>query len=244
MNSEMIFRACRKNLPGILSAAAAGGVVLTGWLSHEAGRRVAKDDEMPKTFKEKVKKHWKNYIPTAISGLGTIFCIAGAHKLHLSREASMAAAVAFYKALSEDWEDASFDKFSDAGLKDNVMVPNRGEPPYMSQTMKIKIWEPYTKQWLEASQQDILWAELTANKMLQQRGTVTLNDVILMLGAKKKREGAKLGWSWDDEMFNEASSYYYGGGWIDMCPQWDDSNGEMKFVLDYGINPNDISEFL
>lgn len=247
MNPNVIFQACRKNLPGLLSAAASGGVVLTAWLTHEATKKTcyaSAFDERVGTFKEKVKKYGKNYIPPIVAGLGTIACIAGSHKLHLSKEAAMGAAIAFYKATAEDWEEASFDNFSDAGLEENIMTPRQGDSPFLSQTMKLKIWEPYTSQWFEASQQDILWAELMANKKLSQVGTVTLNDILAMFGCKKTRKGSKLGWSWDDEMFHEAASYYYSGGWIDMCPQWSDENGETCFILDYGINPSDISEVM
>ena len=111
--------------------------------------------------------------------------------------------------------------------------------------MKIRIWEPYTQQWFEATQQEILWAELTANKMLHQGGQVTLNDVLKLYSdpnLKMKRKGDTLGWSWDDETFEDSACYYYAGGWIDMCPQFEEYNGTMRFVMDYGINPNDISD--
>lgn len=253
MNPKVILGFCRKNLPGILSAAAAGGVALTGWLSLEAGKKIGKDGESPEAFKAKLKKYWKNYIPPVASGLGTIICIFGAHKLHLSKEAAMAAAVAFYKATDSNGK-ASFDTVARVLTNDamtggdlvneSIDAKDIKRPNIPDHGVKIRIWEPYTKQWFEASQQDILWAELVANKMLNQRGTVTLNDVLAMFNCKKKREGDRLGWSWDDEMFNESASYYYSGGWIDICPQWCDENGETRFILDYGINPCDISEFV
>jgi hypothetical protein len=59
---------------------------------------------------------------------------------------------------------------------------------------------------------------------------------------KHKKIGDRLGWSWDDDMFQEESCYYYAGGWIDICPQFDEQDGECCFVMEYGIHPNDISE--
>ena len=253
MNPKVIFPIAKKNLPGILSAAASGGVVLTAWLTHKADMKTLLEwyqetpEDSPKGPVWKIfTSHWKNYIPPVVAGFGTICCIAGAHKLHLSREAAMAAAVAFYKTAGEDFEEAVFEKFGDAGLKENVMTPDKNAPAYPSQTMKIRIWEPYTKQWFEATQQEILWAELTANKMLNQRSKVTLNDVLRLYSdpnIKVKKIGGKIGWSWDSEMFNEAAGYYWNGGWIDMCPQYEDWNGEMRFVMDYGIKPEDVTDF-
>ena len=237
MNTKIILGAAKKYAPSILSGMAVAGVALTGWLTHKAARK--SDPEKP------IKDQWKNYIPPVIAGVGTIACIIGANKIHLGREAAALAAVAFYKAAGEDFEDAVFDKFGDSGLKANVMEDPKHPRP--SESVKIQIWEPYTHQWFEASQQEILWAELTANKMLHQTGTVTLNQVLKLYSdpnIKMKKAGEKIGWSWDDECFEEASCYYYSGGWIDMCPQFEEKDGKWRFVMDYGINPNNISEYL
>ena len=236
IDPKLIFSAVKKHAPTILSGMAIVGVGLTGWLTHEA--TLKSDPE------KSLKENWKNYISPAVAAVGTIACIIGAHKIYLSREAAALAAVAFYKASGEDFEEAVFDKFGNSGLKANVMNADKNDVP-KSMTTKIRIWEPYTKQWFEATQQEILWAELTANKMLHQRGQVTLNDVLKLYSdpnLKMKKKGNDLGWSWDDEMFNESACYYYAGGWIDICPQFEEYNGSMRFVMDYGINPNDISE--
>lgn len=231
INPKVIFSAVRKYAPTILTGMAAVGVGLTGWLSYRAARK----SDPEKRFKEQ----WKIYIPPVIAGAGTIACVIGANQIHLSREAAALAAVAFYKAAGEDFEDAVFDKFSDAGLKPNVMDESKAP----SMNMKIQIWEPYTHQWFEATQQEILWAELCANKMLQQKGQLSLNEVLRLYSdpsLKMKKRGNEIGWSWDDDMFCELSSYYYAGGWIDMCPQFVEDNGKWRFVMEYGINPNEL----
>lgn len=239
LNPKVIMPIIKKHLPTILSGMAVAGVGLTGWLSYRAARK----SDPEKSFKEQ----WKNYIPPATAAAGTIACIIGANFLHLRLESVLAGAVAFYKAAGEDFEDDVVEKFGDAGLKENVLHADKTAPIPKSMTMKIKIWEPYTKQWFEATQQEILWAELTANKMLQQKGTVTLNEVLKLYSdprLKMRKHGDLLGWSWDDDTFNELAGYYYSGGWIDMCPQFEEYDGTMRFVMDYGINPNDISELV
>lgn len=236
MNPGQIVSLIKRNVPSILSGAALIGTGATTYLAYKAGKKYDPNKEF--------KQQWRIYISTAIAFAGTVGCIIGANRLHLKKETALAAAVAFYKTFGEDFEDAAFDKFSDAGLRENIMAPNKDEEAPKSMTMKLKIWEPYTKQYFEASQQDILWAELTANKMLQQKGTVTLNDVLRLYNDPKikfKRRGDLLGWSFEDEMFCDASSYYYAGGWIDMCPQFDDRDGNTRFVMNYGINPIDIT---
>ena len=235
MNPKTAIDIGRKNLPTVLSAFASGGVALTGWLSYKAAAKTFTNQDEKVSVWDTLKANWKNYIPPVVSGLVTIVCIAGANKIHLCREAAMATAVAFYKARENNFETpvcCKEEKPSDV-------------KPEMSINTKIRIWEPYTKQYFEASQRDILWAELTANKMLHQGGYVTLNDVLRLYSdpnIKMKKIGNKIGWSWDSEMFDEAASYYYAGGWIDMCPQFEDKDGTYRFVMDYGINPTDISD--
>jgi len=238
VNPKVIFSVVKKYAPSILSGMAVAGVGLTGWLSYRAARK----SDPEKTFKEQ----WKIYIPAGIAGAGTIACIVGSNWIHLNREASLIGAVSFYKAMVkeyEDYEDEMLERFGDAGLKvNNERMPE--DPKTISRNLKIRIWEPYTKQWFESSQQEILWAELTANKMLQQKGEVTLNDVLKLYSDKNikiKKAGDTLGWSYDDEVFTEGSSYYYAGAWIDMCPQFVEVNGEWRFQMEYGMNPNDLS---
>ena len=208
MNPGQIVSLIKRNVPSILSGAALIGTGATTYLAYKAGKKYNPNKEF--------KQQWKNYISTAVAFVGTAACIVGANRLHLKKETALAAAIAFYKAFGEDFENAAFDKFSDAGLRENVMAPNKDQEEPKSMTMKLKIWEPYTRQYFEASQQDILWAELTANKMLQQRGTVTLNDILRLYNDPKikfKRRGDLLGWSFEDDGFCESSSYYYCGGW-------------------------------
>jgi len=241
MNPKLILTTAKKNLPSILSWTAVGGVVLTGWLTHKAARK--SDPEEP------FKKHWKNYIPCGIAGLGTIACIIGSNCAHLKVEAGLAGAVAFYKAAKEDLEMAVSEVYGEEGLGQVKKAANDINPDlsamYHDAPRTIRMLEPYTNQWFDTTPEELLWAELTANKMLSQRGTVKLNDVLrLYKNCKPKPIGETLGWSWEDEMFNESASWYCNGGWIDICPQYEERNGKRCYVLDYGINPIDISQIL
>lgn len=237
MNPKMILAGLRKNAPSILSYTAVGGVALTGWLTDRAAKKSNKD--------EPFKKHWKNYIPPVIAGTGTIACIIGANCMHLKVEAGLASAVAFYKAISESQDNL---------LKEAVYVdnPNKNAYPEVEEKVlqksghqdiaEIEVYEPYTKQRFVTNQKEILWAELEANKLLSAKGTVKLNDVLALYKNAKKglRAGNDIGWSWDEDWFNECSSYYWHGGWIDICPQYTDRNGKREFIMEYGIHPMDI----
>ena len=147
MNPKLIFTAAKKNLPSILSWTAVGGVVLTGGLTNKAARK--SDPEEP------FKKHWKNYIPPIIAGVGTIACVIGSNCAHLKVEAGLAGAVAFYKALYEDADEAFKDvkvlnMNADEGKKIQDGYPDmkksEAEKSLKQDDISIEVYEPYTKQ--------------------------------------------------------------------------------------------------
>ena len=232
-----------KHGPSILSGAAVAGVVLTALLTHRADKKLigavaeaALFDEDTETPTEEIVKHqavhyWKNYIPAGICGLLTIGCVIGSNRWHLSKEGALAAAALMYKTGGEDLEKKLRGEFGD-------------RPPWEDRNpAKMMIYDPYTDQWFQATQQEILWAELTANKMLQQRGVVTLNDILSMYkGTRKTKKGQTLGWSYSDDAFDEMASYYTCGAWIDLCPQIIiNPDGTTYMQMEYGIHPGDIS---
>lgn len=267
VNWKAISKVLEKNGPSILSWAAVGGVLLTGYLTHRATQQntmeIAAEAERPENSEKPIsviKKEvngrlWKNYIPVGVAGIGTIACIIGANYWHLSKEGALTAAVAFYKASEEEIKTAIKEKYGDESLEEikkdiakKKMEDDR--PPWeIKDPTKMDIYEPYTKQWFRASQQEILWAELTANKMLQQNWTVTLNDILsLYPGCKKTQLGKTIGWSLNDESFMECLQYSYSApnaAWITLVPQTiENPDGTTYFQMEYEIHPNDITEAL
>lgn len=93
-----------KNAPSIMTAIAVGGLVTTSLSAIRASfvakdileeerserYRLYKSHAEPISFKDAVLLVWPEYLPTAISGMTTIFCILGANSIHLKRNAAMA----------------------------------------------------------------------------------------------------------------------------------------------------------
>ena len=261
INFKMISNIIEKHGPSILTSMAAVGVVLTGYLTHRATQKttmeIAAETERPENseiaiseIKKRVTKdNWKNYIPPVIAGVGTIACIIGANYWHLSKESALAAAVAFYKASESDLKEVIKEKFGEDTLEDvkkdiaKKRIEDERPPWEPKDSNKMTIYEPYTKQWFRASQQEILWAELTANKMLQQTWKVTLNDILALYdGCKKTKLGNIIGWSMDDEMFLEAANYSpSGAAWITFVPiRVTNPDGSTYFEMEYEIHPNEL----
>lgn len=236
--------------PTILSGLAIVGVAATGYLAHKAGaetgakvlmEHAGSPEEADQIAHQVIKREWKRYIPPVASGVFTIGCIVAADRWHVGKETALLASCLAYKNSSEIFENKVRRELGQKAVEE-AKQDAQAKNFVGSLGCKMKIWEPYTKQWFEASQQELLWCELTANKMMAQIGEVKLNDILAMFpSAKKTPRGAEIGWSWDDESFNELASYYYAGGWIDLCPQLcEKPNGETYFNLEYGIHPNEL----
>lgn len=239
-----------ENLPSILTGVAVAGVVETVYLAVKATPKALDIlEEHPKAEKEdKVKHTWKCYIPAAIAGAGTIACIVGANYAHLSREAGMLAAYSFLGEKFVDYRERSGEKH-DAKImkdieKDYISEAVKGKPNRPLEIGKMWCFEPESEQYFQATTEQILWAELTANKIFHNQGWLSFNQFLDLLPEAKKVEwGDHTGWyiydedgSWD---FNW--SFYPGGTpWIDIQPQISEDDDVM--VLAYGMHPGDCPD--
>lgn len=256
MNLNVVKNALIKHGPSILTGVAMIGVAVTGYLVHRADRKLigdvaekilfeedAKKQPIGNTVKEVTKEQWKNYIPAAVSGILTMGCIFGANHWHLSKEGALAAAAIMYKANSEDLEkklreEFGDDKVNEVKQKIREAKEDAERPPWEEKPKaKMHVWEHVTGQFLDISQQDILWAELNINKWLSNYETVTVNDLVRLLGGRKNRNCNIWGWRLDDETFDWNASFSKCGPWVDLQIVKSD-DGTLNLV--YNIEPSEI----
>ena len=106
----------RKSSPTILSCIGAIGVVATSALAVRATpkaiRKIRTDSKVnhdgdPEAYSklEAVRSAWVCYIPAAISGTATIFCIFGANVLNKRQQASISSAYALLNSSYQDYND-------------------------------------------------------------------------------------------------------------------------------------------
>lgn len=261
-NFQTIKPFLQKHGPTILTGLAMFGVVATGYLTHRADKKVISeaceailftdDADIPieETVGRCMKKNWKNYIPPVVTGLATMGCMLGSNQWHLSKEGTLAAAALMYKTSGEELEKALKEKFGDEEVKKMKQEiaeakADRDRPPWEEMKPgRITFYEPYSKQYIQATQQELLWAELTANKILQQSNRCTMNDLLSCYPhAKKMRGGDNIGWGLYEDWFCESASYAPSGPWINFTPQYQtNANGDTYFVMDYEINPMELSK--
>lgn len=246
-----------KNLPSILTGVAVAGVVETVILAVKATPKALdiledkkseeKQDGTPWNKKDTVKATWKCYIPAAIAGGMTIGCILMANHVHLVKEAGIVAAYWKLGGKFQDYKEKAGEKTNEkvekAIRKEHISEAVVNKPADPLEIGKIWVYEPESEQYFQATTEQILWAELTANKMFANQGWLSLNQFLALLpNAKKSDFGDYYGWytidedgSWD---FNW--SFYRGTPWIDIQPQITEDDDVM--VLAYGMHPGDCPD--
>lgn len=242
-----------ENLPSILTGVAVAGVVETVYLAVKATPKALDIlEENPagiQTKTQKVQATWKCYIPAAIAGAGTIACIVGANYAHLSREAGMLAAYSFLGEKFVDYRERSGEKH-DAKImksieKDHISEAVKGKPDRPLEIGKMWCYEPESEQYFQATTEQILWAELTANKIFHNQGWLSFNQFLDLLPKDAKRVpwGNHTGWYISDEdgSWDFNWSFYRGGTpWIDIQPQISEDDDVM--VIAYGMHPGDCPD--
>lgn len=248
-----------ENLPSILTGVAVAGVVETVYLAVKATPK-ALDILEERSSEEKkdgtgwnktdtIKATWKCYIPAAIAGAGTIACIVGANYAHLSREAGMLAAYSFLGEKFVDYRERSGEKHDDKIMnsikKDYISEAVKGKPNRPLEIGKMWCFEPESEQYFQATTEQILWAELTANKIFHNQGWLSFNQFLDLLpkDAKRVTWGNHTGWYISDEdgSWDYNWSFYRGGTpWIDIQPQISEDDDVM--VIAYGMHPGDCPD--
>lgn len=249
---SVVKHAAKKRMPEILLGASIGGAVATtGFTVLGTVKTVRKLDELAQEETEthhvdtvdKVKAVWKYYIPSAIMLGGTIFCICELNAVHIRKEAALAAIGTMWKTKYKNLEEAVKDggdkqakEIKEKALSKELKgTPQNGSGEVRPVAGTLRCFEPFSRQKFEATEQQLLWAELNANKELQARGFLTLNELLSMLpGCKKCTFGDEFGW------FNnrDLAMCVAGTPFIDFSTTLQDIDNSECAVLQYSIKPS------
>lgn len=197
-----IFEFLKRNSPVILSILAIPGVVATAVLAA----RGAKKDEQEKT--------WKNYIPAAAVGTGTILCVAGAAVLNKRQQASLTTAYALlhegYKRYSDKVRELYGEEAHERVMKD-ISVEDARDVDLVTYDMDrydngifsddeepVLFYENLagleTGRYFRATPSKVLLAATAINRMYSLGGGPSLNKFYDLLGIDRVEGGDIVGW--------------------------------------------------
>lgn len=185
--------------------------------------------------KDKIKESWKYYIPTIGLTAAELLSIYGMHEVNQKRYAAILGSYLASKEFYDNYQEKVKETIGEEKEKD---IRESLKNVKASTDDKFKVYEPFSNQFFTVSKEQLLWAELTLNKMFHEHGWVTLNQFLeLIPGTKCRKDCDKIGWgvgmdSWD---YNWS---FYGTPWIDVRPQiGNDDNGDPIMVLRFGMPP-------
>lgn len=192
--------------------------------------------------KAKLALVWPCYIRTMLMTTASIGLSIATHNAHLSREAQLMSALIFADGQRRDvMELVGKDKLADISKSE----AERTLPDRPAVEGKMWCYEPESKQWFEATIEQILMAEITANKIFKNNDQLTLNQFLALFnGTKPVPWGDMYGWYvWDEDgCWDFNWSFYRGAPWIDIQPQMTTMNGRDVLVIAYGMHPGDSND--
>ena len=220
-----------RNGSTILTCIGGVGVVATTVMAVKATPKAIKlleqaevQKEEPLTVLEKVRVAGPIYIPAVLVGVSTIACIFGANMLNKRQQASLLSAYALLDNSYKEYKKKVTELYgenADAHVREELAKDAYEESDVECEDNKLLFYDEYSRQYFNATMEEVLEAEYTINRDLSYHGYLTLNDFYDLLKLPRTDYGDILGWC--EWMIHEYQWY----SWIEF--------NHRKVVMDDGL---------
>ena len=231
-------------LTGIGIATFTTAVVLSGkatikaYLIVEKENQTRKDEDQPElTKKEILMLTWKCYIPTGITTISGIACVAGASYLNFKRNTALAAAYSLAQTSANEYRDKVMEMIGEekegeirSSLNQDVLNKNAlGEKHiYRTRTGETLCYDPWSGRYFRSDVNELRRIANELSMVLMRQDFVYLNDFYDELGGEMDRTKPGGDYGWDVN---------HGGLPLEMKFETNmANNGEPCVVLDF-VNP-------
>lgn len=234
-----------KNSPTILTVMACGGVISTVIFAAKAGMKSHNDilmrpvESEELTKKETIKLVWKNYIPTALSGLLTMGCIIGSNKISGDRTAAFASIAAASASTLQEYQSKVVEKIGEKKnqqIRDEISTEHAKRDVGKSEIIitgngDYLCYDVMSGRYFRSDINKIKRVENDAREELMREMWITLNDVYYMLGLTGTKLGDYVGWDPDNQPYFSFTSML-------------SENSEPCLCIDYSVRPKAQEAFL
>lgn len=227
----------KRNASTILTVTGGVGVVTTTILAVKATPIALKVLEEAKEEKgeeltklEVVKVAGPAYIPSVLTGVGTLACIFGANVLSRRQQASLVSAYALLDQSYKEYiakVDELYGEGSSDEIKEEIAKDKYKESDHEHE--EPLFYDEFSRQYFNSTIEKVQRAEYYINREIHMRGWADVNEFYEMLGADFIEGGESIGWS---EGGNLAR---YWQGWIDFSHK--------KITMDDGLECHVITMF-
>lgn len=239
--AKSVRTAMKKHSPEILTGIGIAGMVTTVVMAVKVTPKALtliedKKNELETdslTAIETVKAVWPCYIPTAIIGSVSIFCLIGATSTNLRRNAALATAYALSESTLKEYQEkvvetvgkkkeqtireaVTKDKLTNNPVRDVILTDKGGN---------TNCYDVLSGRYFKSDRDTINRVVNELNRQMRDEMYVTLNEFYYGLGLDETKLGDMLGWSIDK-------------GYIDLeFTSHLDANGTPCLVIDYRVAP-------
>lgn len=228
----------------------------------KAGESYSEDDhkkDLAITYVQTGVKFAKLYAPAVLLGAASAASILASHNIMKKRNVALAAAYAAVDKSFKDYRDRVIERFGEQVEKElrynikaqeieETVTDDKGKEKKVKQTVNVadesSEYGPYAKvfdedhsDWKQDSEMNLFYLrarQAQANDMLKAQGHLFLNEVYDMLGFKRTKAGAVVGWIYDDKK-------PYGDNFVDFgiteIRRHDVDSDEYKraYILDFNV---------
>ena len=218
---KSVHKGAKKHSPEILTGIGIAGMVTTVIFAVKATPKAlelmdeerckkAKVEETgqpePLTSKEIIRATWKCYIPAAVIGSVSIFCLIGASSANLRRNAALVTAYTLSESALKEYQEKVIDTIGEGkekAIRDAVAKTKVDQNPVSNREVIITgkgetlCYDVISGRYFKSDIDKIRKAENKLNRQMRDEMYVSLNDFFDELGLKGTKLGDDLGWHID-----------------------------------------------
>lgn len=186
---------------------------------------------------EIVKAEIPEYIPTIISGVGTLACMIGSNVLSRKQQANLTTALIALQQTFDTYKDRVDDicgKGTSRFVEKSVEETDDDSVPPWDEKQTFYISE-YGK-FFDTTLEKVYEAEYHLNRNFALRGYTTINEFFDFLGLEHVENGDDTGWS------DYIGETVYGYKWIDFRHRYYRQNDMLICEISFDFAPHDMWE--
>lgn len=209
-------KAIKRASPFILTSIGAAGVIFTSIAASKATLKAnslikEKADGSKMDKKTILKLSWKCYIPTALIGIGTVFCIFGANALNKKQQAALSSAYILisnkYKNYTEKLKELYGEEAHKRILEEievkqpkDIYISTPNLTGFSSLDFDdeyetpILFYDSFSERYFESTISRVLLAEYYLNRNFSLGWIPSVNDFYDFLGLEHTDIGEQIGW--------------------------------------------------
>lgn len=202
-------KSLRDNSPAILTAIGVSGTLSTAYLAGKASYEIGYGfyDDMP--TKDYFKKHWKKYIPAAISATITVGCVIASNRIGSKRAAAAYSLLSISEKALHEYREKVVETIGvrkEQGVRDALVQDKVDANPPKSKEIIIAAGgdvlclELHTGRYFKSDIETLRKAENQLNARIHREMYATLSDFYSIVGLPYTSNSDDVGWDTDKLM--------------------------------------------